>query len=39
MGLSEVRRDVIPPVAPREKKKNIPARSFGCRSFAFAFSS
>lgn len=39
MGLSEVRRDVIPPVAPRAKKKNIPPRSFGCKSFALAFSS
>jgi hypothetical protein len=39
MGLSEVRRAVIPPVAPRAKKKNIPARSFGWRSLALAFSS
>ena len=39
MGLSEVSRDIIPPVAPRAKKKNIPARSFGCKSLALAFSS
>lgn len=39
MGLSEVRRDVTPPVAPRAKKKNIPARSLGCRSLALVFSS
>jgi hypothetical protein len=39
IGLSEVRRAVMPPVAPSAKKKNMPARSFGWRSFAFAFSS
>lgn len=39
IGLSEVSRDVTPPVAPRAKKKNIPARSFGCKSFALALSS
>ena len=39
MGLSEVRSEVTPPVAPRAKKKNIPAKSLGCKSFAMAFSS
>jgi len=39
MGLSEVSRAVIPPVAPRAKKKNIPAKSLGCKSLALAFSS
>lgn len=39
MGLSEVSRDVIPPVAPRAKKKNMPPRSLGCKSLALAFSS
>lgn len=39
MGLSEVSRDVTPPVAPSAKKKNIPAKSFGCKSLALAFSS
>lgn len=39
MGLSEVRRDVTPPVAPKAKKKNIPPRSLGCKSLALAFSS
>lgn len=39
MGLSEVRRDVTPPVAPSAKKKNIPPRSFGCKSLALAISS
>jgi len=39
MGLSEVSRAVTPPVAPRAKKKNIPAKSLGCKSLAIAFSS
>lgn len=39
IGLSEVSKAVIPPVAPRAKNKNMPPRSFGCRSFALAFSS
>lgn len=39
MGLSVVSRDVTPPVAPRAKKKNIPAKSLGCKSLALAFSS
>lgn len=39
MGLSDVSRDVTPPVAPRAKKKNIPANSLGCKSLALAFSS
>jgi len=39
MGLSEVSRAVIPPVAPKAKKKNIPAKSLGCKSLALAFSS
>lgn len=39
MGLSDVSKDVTPPVAPRAKKKNIPAKSLGCKSLALAFSS
>ena len=39
MGLSDVSKAVTPPVTPRAKKKYMPARSLGCRSFAMAFSS
>lgn len=34
MGLLEVTSEVRPPVAPRAKKKNIPAMSLGCASLA-----
>lgn len=36
IGLPDVLRDVMPPVAPAAKKKNMPARSLGWRSFAAA---
>lgn len=36
MGFPELRRERIPPVAPSAKKKNIPPKSFGCKSFALA---
>ena len=36
MGLPTVTSEMMPPVAPAAKKKNMPPRSLGCNSFAVA---